>query len=283
MNRNHIHPATLVLCFAAFVLMLTTSCSTSKKLNYFNDLPDAETYELRSMPVMERIIARGDRLDISFLVKDVESAALFNKHGMAPAATTGIGTGAGLASGANFGMGGSGAATSPVYTVDAQGEIEMPVVGRIKLAGLTTLQAKQKLTGLVSPYLKDPLVEVSFTTFKVTVLGEVKMPGSFILSAQHATLFEALAAAGDLPHSARRYDVRLFRDYNGKRTVRKFDLRKSSVLEDPDIFQMRPNDVIYVQARSNSIFKEDFTVFSAIVTIVLSALTLITVQNNNNN
>lgn len=283
MKRYHIHPATLILCFAAFVLMFTTSCSTGKKLNYFNDLPDAESYELKSMPVLERVIERGDRLDISFIVKDLESAAYFNKHGMA-SATAGIGAGAGLAAGAGGAMGGGGGtATSPAYLVDAQGEIEIPVVGRVKLAGLTTLQAKQKLTGLVSPFLKDPLVEVSFTTFKVTVLGEVKTPGSFILSAQHATLFEALAAAGDLPHSAKRYNVRLFRDYNGKRTVKKFDLRNASVLEDPDIFQMRPNDVIYVQARSSSIFKEDFTIVSSIVAIVLSALTLITVQNNNNN
>src|ERR1043165_71160 len=80
MNRNHIHPATLILCFAAFILMLTTSCSTSKKLNYFNDLPDAETYELKPMAVPERIIERGDRLDVTFLVKDQESAAFFNKH-----------------------------------------------------------------------------------------------------------------------------------------------------------------------------------------------------------
>ncbi|WP_205509187.1 polysaccharide biosynthesis/export family protein [Longitalea arenae] len=281
MNRNPVRPATLVLCFAAFVLMFTTSCSTGKKLNYFNDLPDAEAYELRSLPVLQRVIERGDRLDISFIVKDAESAALFNKHGMA-SATAGIGAGAGLAMGASAGMGGGGTAATPVYEVDAQGEIEMPVVGKVKLAGLTTLQAKQKLVELVSPFLKDPLVEVSFTSFKVTVLGEVRLPGTFILSAQNATLFQALAAAGDLPHTAKRYDVRLFRDYNGKRTVRKFDLRKASVLEDPNIFQMRPNDVIYVQARSNSIFKEDFTVFASIVTIVLSALTLVTIRNNNN-
>ncbi|WP_207512455.1 polysaccharide biosynthesis/export family protein [Longitalea luteola] len=283
MNR-YIHPATLILCFVAFVLMFTTSCSTSKKLNYFNDLPDAEAYELKKMPILERVIERGDRLDISFIVKDQESAAFFNKNGMAPAASAAMGAGAGLGTSARggMGMGGGTAATSPAYEVDAQGEIEMPVVGKVKLAGLTTLQAKQKLVELVSPFLKDPLVEVSFTTFKVTVLGEVRLPGTFILSAQHATLFQALAAAGDLPHTAKRYDIRLFRDYNGKRTVRKFDLRKASVLEDPNIFQMRPNDVIYVQARSNSIFKEDFTVFASIVTIVLSALTLVTIRNNNN-
>lgn len=275
MNRNHIHPATLLSYFAVFVLMLTTSCSTGKKLNYFNDLPDAETYELKAMPVPERIIARGDRLDISFIVKDQESAAFFNKHSMG-----GIANAAAAVTGGGAGAGG---ATTPDYLVDVDGEVEIPVVGRVKLAGLTTQQAKQKLVGLVSPFLKEPLVEVSFNTFKITVLGEVKNPGSFVISAQHATLLEALAAAGDLPHSAKRYDVRILRDYNGKRTVRKFDLRKSSVLEDPDIFQMRPNDVIYVQARANSLFKEDFGVFASIVTIVLSAITLVTVQNNNNN
>src|SRR5688500_17386174 len=94
MNRNHIHPSTFILCFAAFVLMFTTSCSTSKKLNYFNDLPDAETYELKAMPVPERIIERGDRIDISFIVKDQESAAFFNKHSM-----TGVAGAVGAATG----------------------------------------------------------------------------------------------------------------------------------------------------------------------------------------
>jgi polysaccharide biosynthesis/export protein len=272
MNRNHTHSATLILCFAAFVLMLTTSCSTGKKLNYFNDLPDAETLELKAMPEHERIIERGDRLDIAFLVKDQESAAFFNKHSM---------TGAASAAAAVTGVAGS--VSNGDYLVDIDGEVEVPVVGKIKLAGLTTRQAKQKLTGLVSPFLKEPLVEVNFNTFKITVLGEVKNPGSFIISAQHATLFAALAAAGDLPHSAKRYDVRLYRDYNGKRTISKFDLRKASVLDDPDIFQMRPNDVIYIQARSGSLFKEEFGLFASIFTVLLSAVTLgITIQNSNN-
>jgi polysaccharide export outer membrane protein len=274
MNRNHRQPATLILCFAAFILMLTTSCSTSKKLNYFDDLPDAETYELKAMPVPQRIIERGDHVDISFIVKDQESAAFFNKHGMGGVAS---------AAAAVTGGGGAVGATNSDYLVDVEGEVEIPVVGKVKLAGLTTLQAKQKLGGLVSPFLKDPLVEVSFTTFKITVLGEVKNPGSFAISAQHATLFEALAAAGDLPHSAKRYDIRLYRDYNGKRTISKFDLRKSSLLDDPDIFQMRPNDVIYVQARSGSIFKEEFGLFASLFTVLLSAVTLgITIQKSNN-
>lgn len=274
MNRNHIHPATLTCCFVAFVLILTTSCSTGKKLNYFNDLPDTETYELKAMPVPERIIERGDRLDINFIVRDQESAAFFNKHSMAGAAN---------AAAAVVGVGGGGGASTSGadYVVNEDGEIEIPVVGRIKLSGLTISQAKQKLYGVISPYLKEPLIEVSFTTFKVTVLGEVKTPGSFVIPAQQATLFTALAAAGDLPHSGKRFDIRLYRDYNGKRTIRKFDLRKASVLEDPDIFLMRPNDVIYVQARSGSIFKEDFGLVASLFTIVISVVTLgFTIHNN---
>jgi len=242
-------------------------------LNYFNDLPDAETYELKAMPVPERIIERGDRLDINFIVRDQESAAFFNKHSMAGAAT---------AAAAVVGVGGGGGASTSGadYVVNEEGEIEIPVLGRLKLSGLTISQAKQKLYGAVSPYLKEPLIEVSFTTFKVTVLGEVKTPGSFVIPAQQATIFTALAAAGDLPHSAKRYDIRLYRDYNGKRTIRKFDLRKASVLEDPDIFLMRPNDVIYVQTRSGSVFKEDFGLVASLFTIVISVVTLGFTINN---
>jgi polysaccharide export outer membrane protein len=256
--------------------MLTTSCNTGKKLNYFNDLPDTESYELKAMPVPERIIERGDRLDINFIVRDQESAAFFNKHSMAGAATA-------AAAVVGVGGGGGGASTSGAdYVVNEDGEIEIPVLGRLKLAGLTISQAKQKLYGAVSPYLKEPLIEVSFTTFKVTVLGEVKTPGSFVIPAQQATLFTALAAAGDLPHSAKRYDIHLYRDYNGKRTVKKFDLRRSSVLEDPDIFMMRPNDVIYVQARSGSLFKEESGLVVSLFSIVLTVVTLgFTIHNTN--
>jgi polysaccharide biosynthesis/export protein len=273
MNRNHIHPHTLITGLIAFVLVLTSSCSTSKKLNYFNDLPDSEAYELKAMPVPERIIERGDRLDITFIVKDQESAAFFNKHSMA-----GVANAVGAATGASGSV-----SRGSDYLVNVDGEIEVPVVGRVQIAGLTLNQARQKLASVVSTYLKDPLVEMAFQTFKVTVLGEVKTPGTFVISAQHATLFEALAAAGDLPHSAKRYDVRILRDYNGKRVVRKFDLRKASVLEDPDIFQMRPNDVIYVQARSGSLFKEDFGIAASIITVLLSAVTLgFSIQNSKN-
>src|SRR5262245_47902607 len=154
MNRNHIQSATLIFCFAAFVLLFTSSCSTSKRLNYFNDLPDTETYELKAMPVPERIIERGDRLDINFIVKDQESAAFFNKHSMAGAAN---------AAAAAVGVGGAGGGATGAgadYVVDMEGLVEIPVVGKVQIAGLTISQAKVKLNAAVSPYLKEPLIEM---------------------------------------------------------------------------------------------------------------------------
>jgi polysaccharide biosynthesis/export protein len=261
---------TLMSVLSGLIMLFSTSCSTGKKLNYFNDLPDAETVSLKPMPALDRVIERGDRLDIAFIVRDQESAAFFNKHSV-------------TASAAGMGMGASAGPTQRDYLVDPDGDVEIPVIGKVKLAGLTLRDAKQKLIGLVNPFLKDPLIEVNFNTFKVTILGEVKNPGSFIISAQHATLFEALAAAGDMPHTAKRYDVRLFRDYNGKRTVSKFDLRKASTLNNPEIFQMRPNDVIYVQARKGVLVKEESALIASLVTILISAITLGFTINNNNN
>jgi polysaccharide export outer membrane protein len=150
----------------------------------------------------------------------------------------------------------------------------MPVLGKLKVAKLTARELKDSLTEKVKTYLKDPIVDVSFTSFKITVLGEVRSPGTFSLDMQRTTLFEGLAAAGDLMHSARRHNVHLYRDYNGKRTITKLDLRQSSLLYDKSLFQLKPNDVLYVQARPGSIFQEDFGLIASIVSIVVSVVTL---------
>src|SRR5690606_1334198 len=126
------------------------------------------------------------------------------------------------------------------------------------------------LTNLSSSYIKDPIVDVDFNTYRVTILGEVRGPGTFSLPHQRTTLFEALAAAGDLPRSAKRYNIQLYRDYKGERTITKFDLRNKSVLTNPRVFQLKPNDVLYVQPRGSSLFKEDFNFVTTIVTLLVS-------------
>lgn len=252
----------LLVTTMAYVALSTASCTPSHKLNYFNNLPDSALVALPPVVEEHRVVDKGDILDIIFSAKDADAASPFNKIASTAAMTPSPGAKNGAPPAAQG------------YNVDLDGKIEVPVIGKIPVYGKTAPQVKDILTKLVTPYIKDPIVEVRFTTFNVTVLGEVRAPGTFALSPQRTTIFEALAAAGDLPHTAKKYNVHLYRNYAGDRSVRKINLNDKSLLYNQQVFQMKPNDVLYVQTRKGSIFKEDFGLFASIVTLVVSIVTL---------
>jgi polysaccharide export outer membrane protein len=160
------------------------------------------------------------------------------------------------------------------YLVDADGMLEFPIIGKIKTEGLTSRQLKDTLTGMLKPYLRDPLVIVRFMTFKFTVLGEVRTPGVFNLPMQRTTILDALGAAGDLPHTAKRM-VEIYRDYNGQRIITKIDLRKKDVLYNADAFLVRHNDILYVQPRESRLLSEETRVYATFLTLAVGILTLI--------
>lgn len=248
---------------AAFTLLFVTSCTSPKDLTYFQDLPDKNVIDLPPFQPEERTIENGDDLFINFSAKDNEAATFFNKgSGAVSSAVPGATPVVTASPGAS-------------YIVGNDGYIEFPRLGLMKVTGLTAGQLRVKLVSSVSPYLKDPMVEVRFNTFKISVLGEVHSPGRYILDMQRTTIFEALAAAGDLPLSAKRYDIELYRDYNGQRKIYRIDLTKSDVLNNPDVFQMRHNDVLYVKPLKNTIAKENFNSLTSVVSISLSIITLL--------
>lgn len=252
-----------------------TSCTNTKNLVYFKNLPDVPVVQLAPTFQEERIIENGDQLDIAFISKDAEVSGIFNKT--AAIATPVAGTGTGASTAATI----STPQTGSTYIVDIDGRLEFPVLGRIMVKGLTARMLKDTLTRLTSRYIKDPLVEVKFSTFRVTILGEVRAPGSYVLPMQRTTILEALALAGDMPISGKRYDISLYRDYAGKRTITKIDMRDMAVLTNKEVFQLRPNDVLYVQPRKGTIFREDFSFMASIVTLVLSITTIgLTIHNN---
>lgn len=263
MKRNHSPAAHAgIACLFLVLALSAVSCTASRKLNYFNNLPDSTFVRLPPVIEEERVIEKGDKLDIAFNAKDQDAVTPFNKQ-----TSTAVLTGTPGAQPANI--------SSQEYTVDPTGTIEMPVLGKIEVRGMTSRQLKNRLTTLVTPYLKDPIIEVKFTSFHITVLGEVRSPGTFNLSGlPRTTVLEALAAAGDLPHAAKKYNVHLYRDYNGERSVTRIDLTNRSLLYNQQKFQMKPNDVLYVQTRRGSIFREDFSLVASIVTLVVSVVTL---------
>ncbi|HTL10535.1 MAG TPA: polysaccharide biosynthesis/export family protein [Chitinophagaceae bacterium] len=245
------------------LIFVLTSCTSSRKLNYFNNLPDSVVVTLPTAVVEERIIIRGDVLDIIFNALDQEAARPFNKQTSMSPTTAGISSGRSQS-----------ASSSQGYTVYLDGNIELPVLGKIQAAGKTLSQLKGELTTKASPYLKDLVLDVHFNSFPVTILGEVRSPGTFSLPAQRTTVLEALAAAGDLPNSAKKYNVHRYRDYNGERSITTINLNDRQFLYNPELFQMKPNDVLYVQTRKGVIFKDDFGLMASIVTLVVSVVTL---------
>ena len=252
----------------ACVILFMVSCSNAKKLEYFRDLPDSTTVELPPTHQEERVIEVGDQLNVNIGAKDQDAAAFFNKRPASQGVTISV-PGATGTEGS-----GTGGANQQGYVVSLDGYIELPVIGKLLVKGSTQDRLKNDIVKLVSPYLKEPLVDVSFTTFRVTLLGEVRGPGIHTLPMQRTTIFDALAVAGDLPHSAKRYDISLYRDYKGKRTITKIDLRKKDFLYNDQVFQLRHNDIIYIKPRNGSIFTEDFGVFSSVFTVIVTTVTL---------
>lgn len=250
------------LCrFSMIILVIAvciSSCTSAKKLRYFQDLPDSDIVDLPPAPQEERLIEYGDQLDISFSGKDPEAALFFTRKGVPP--TLG----------------------EPGQIVDPQGFIEFPMLGKMKVQGLTARQLKNKLTELASPYMKEAMVDVRFISFRISVLGEVRSPGTFLLPQQRTSILDGLAAAGDLPITAKRYDIQLYRQAAGKRSITKIDLRKKQVLLDNETFQLRHGDVLIVPPRTTTVAQQELGFFTTIIGLVISLVSIVIILNRNN-
>ncbi|MEM1220716.1 MAG: polysaccharide biosynthesis/export family protein [Bacteroidota bacterium] len=132
------------------------------------------------------------------------------------------------------------------YLVDQNGFIDFPVLGPVEVKGLTIEEAKAKIHALLLPYLKEPVVNMRFLNLKITVLGEVGLPGVHRLSNKRVTLLEALGMAGDLTDYANRNNILIIREENGTRTYTRIDLQTDEFFNSP-YFYMQQNDLIYVE------------------------------------
>jgi polysaccharide export outer membrane protein len=133
------------------------------------------------------------------------------------------------------------------YTVNKDGDIDFPVLGKLHIEGLTRNQLEQfvKEKIIAENYIKDPVVTVQFVNFRLTVSGEVARPGTCEIKSDHITLFEALSMAGDLTIHGKRDNVKVIREKNGERTVYEVDLRTANIFDSP-VYYLQQNDIIYV-------------------------------------
>ena len=221
-----------------FILIATTGiflagCSSYKKVPYMQDPETINAYG-KEIPLYDAKIMPKDLLSITVNTTDPQAAAPFNLTVQTPQNT-------------NINLNTTSQPTLQQYLVNNQGEIDFPVLGRLKVGGLTKNEAESMIREKLQPYLKEtPIVTVRMANYKISVLGEVKSPGTFTVSNEKVNVLEALAMAGDMTVYGVRDNVKLIReDAQGKRQIVMLDLTKSDLVLSP-YFYLQQNDILYV-------------------------------------
>lgn len=221
------------ILYILLIITFFSSCASQKKISYLQDI--REDYSMKIQYPQDAVVLTGDWMSIVISSKDIELAQMFNL----PIISNSM-VGGGVYSGASNRVSG--------YLVDDSGCIDFPQLGVIKIEGLTLIELsasiKKKL--IDGGYIKDPIVTAQYMNFKVSVMGEVAKPGTFIVSSGKITILEALSMAGDLTIYGKRENVKVIREENGVRNVVNLDLRSKQVFDSP-YFYLHQNDMVYVE------------------------------------
>lgn len=249
-----------------FVLLITalmSSCISNKQLIVFKTVTaeTAEEINKTMKPQPEPRVKINDALIITVSALDPEAVVPYNLPTVSyesPSSST-------VPTTSSF----------QYYTVDEQGYIDFPILGKLYVVGLRQSEVISLIEGKLQGQVVDPIVTMRFLNARVTVLGEVNSPGTYTLNNGRMTLLEALGVAGDLTQYANRSNVLITRENNGKVEFARLDLRSEEVFTSP-YFYLQQNDVVYVepnQARSTS--NQSIGLWLSMVGTVASAATVV--------
>lgn len=220
-----------------FILLLS-SCAAPKNVTYFQDVPDTLRQKMVEMSAYYTpVIQPDDILQVSIQTLDPAATALLSQQNTTNWPAIGANTGS---------TGNPTAINVSGYLVDKEGSVILPLIGKVKAAGKTTDAIRDEIRAKAAEYYKDPVVTVRFANFKITVLGEVARPSTYVMPSEKVTLLDAIGIAGDLTIYGRRENVMLIRDNNGKKEFVRFNLNNSSIFTSP-YFYLHQGDVVYVE------------------------------------
>ncbi len=242
------------------LIVVITSCASREKLQYYRGI---ETIAQQQNTNYEPRLKQDDLLMIVVLAPTPELAADFNL-----ASFTVMGDGniiAGRPDIANNQM------RYQSYLIDNKGFIEFPVLGSIQLGGLTRTEALDLLKTKLKVYIKEPIVNLRILNYKVTIQGEVARPGTFTTISERITLPEALAMAGDLTIYAKRENILIIREIDGKKESHFVDITKSDFINSP-YYYLSQNDVVYVEPNKT---KMNSSAVGPNISIILSSVSLL--------
>ncbi len=242
--------------FLLLLLVSIISCKTPTDIVYFQNASNLE--KINSSNSFTPVLKVDDVVSILVSASDMDAARPFNLQG----ASIGLG---------ENGAGGDAAqgVAEPTYLIDENGNIEFPVLGKLKLAGLTRIQVKEMIKEKLKIYINDPIVSVRLKNFKITVIGEVTAPGSYTIPNERITVIEALGLAGDLSIRGKRNNVMVIRENDGVNTYYRLDLTSKNIFESP-VYYLAQNDVLYVEPNKSRVKESRTTnnVFGIVLSVI---------------
>jgi len=255
-NKN-IFLFSILICFTFFL----ASCGTPQNVVYLSNIDTAKYTQIPKAAFQQPLIITDDVLSISIQTQDVTDPSTFNQT-----------------SSKSGGDGAEDDSKISGFLVDQDGNVEIPIIGAVKVAGLTTDQTRQLIKVRASKYYKDPTVQVRFSNYKITVLGEVVKPASYKVPNEKITIFDAIALAGDLTIFGKRENVMLMRDNGDKKDIIRLNLNSSDVIASP-YYYLKQNDVIYVEpsnarvSANNGAKVQALTIAISVVTLLITIIT----------
>ena len=219
------------------LLFLLFSCASKKDIVYYQNIDGISTsqntvsYEVKIQP--------DDLLMIIVSAEDPEIAIPFNLMTVAVSNTgkPDIATGQ---------------LTTQTYLVDRNGSIEFPILGKLQVGGLTRSEVLQMLKDKIGVYIKNPIINLRITNFKISLQGEVTLPGTYPVASERVTLIEALSLAKDLTIYGRRDNILVIREVNGIKSYNRVDINKADFINSP-FYYLAQNDVVYVEPNKTKV------------------------------
>lgn len=253
--------------FVAVAAMIFTGCASPKKIAYLQHAED-ENYDATRYQHNIKVMPK-DNLTILVTATDPDAVSIFNKHVSRNQNQAGIG------------------GNMYSYAVDDDGTINFPIVGRIKVEGLSRLEVEQLIGDKIKPYLaesENPIVTVRINSFHFTILGEVGSPGVKTSGREKCSLLDAIAMSGDINILGKRDNIMLIREAaDGGKSVHRLNILDPNVMKSP-YFYLQQNDVLYIEP--NSIRKTNASIgtsthlwFSLASVLVSSATLVVNVIN----
>lgn len=257
------------------VSLMTASCISDQRIIYLQGADTVYAVPASIAQQFELVIQPDDELAISVSSKNSELIAPFNNNTL-------IGSGVGSSTSGSVGAQANTTSGVAYFLVDKAGNIEFPIFGTINTHGKTCKQLSQEIQQrLISGgHINDAVVNTKIMSFKVTVLGDVKAPGTQSHTGERLTVLEAIGRAGDLNNSAKRDHVLVIREENGQRVVHDIDLRDTrSVFESP-AYYLQQNDVVYVKPNKSVRVKGStgytlLSVGATVVSMLVSVVSLV--------